>query len=175
MKFPKISLPSKDKGNEGKEGELDEVSGDPDKGPKTVVIDNDEVELSGEEKKTGDGSEDESDDDDSDDSDFNNDKKGGEGGDRKALKLAISGVVVLVLCHLTDFVGKVQCLPKIIEPILLLKVMLIGDSPSRNQLPTQHLKFGPLQGWNPTAARHTFLLCKFAHHFLSSPARPPTS
>ena len=97
MKFPKISLPSKGKGNEGKEGELDEVSGDPDKGLKTVVIDNDEVELSGEEKKIGDGSEDESDDDNSDDSDFNNDKKGGEGGGRKALKLAISGAVVLVL------------------------------------------------------------------------------
>ena len=97
MKFPKISLPSKGKGNEGKEGELAEVSGAPDKGPKTVVIDNDEVELSGEEKETGDGSEDESDDEDSNDSDFNNDKKGGEGGGRKALKLAISGAVVLVL------------------------------------------------------------------------------
>ena len=103
MKFPKISLPSKGKGNEGKEGELDEVSGDPDKGPKTVVIGNDEVELSGEEKKIGDGSEDESDDDDSDDSDFNNDKKGGEGGGRKALKLAISGAVVQ--CELQGFFG----------------------------------------------------------------------
>jgi len=97
LKLPKISLPSKGKGGEENLDEFDKVSGDTGEGSETVVIDEGDAELSGEEKETGDGSEDKPDDEDSNDNDFNNDEEGGERGGRKALMFTISGAVVLVV------------------------------------------------------------------------------
>ena len=49
-------------------------------------------------------------------------------------------MVTLFLCHFTNPVGEVQRLPKIVEPILLLEMMLVDDRPSPLQLLEQRVR-----------------------------------
>ena len=84
-------------------------------------------------------------------------------------------MVILFLRHFTNPVGEVQRLPKIVEPILLLEMMLVDDRPSPIQLREQRVELGALQGWNTAATWHTRFLRQIAHCVLSLSTRLTTA
>ena len=58
-------------------------------------------------------------------------------------------MVILFLRHFTNPVGEVQRLPKIVEPILLLEMMLVDDRPSPIQRRNNASSSGPFRGGTP--------------------------